>query len=496
MASISTQMSEKKLPSRSKIAGMSRPVFWIVLVVLVVAIAGGAYYYITTQQAKTAAAAAQPALQTATARTGNIVLRASGTGTLIAAKSSSIGFGTSGTLVSVNVNVGNVVKAGDLLATLDSSNQELALAQAQQALNQLTSPSAIATAQLAVTTAQANVINAQAAVNNLQYWQNQGLIQDYYAAYVIAQANLEKAQTNYDNANVGQYINNANEATLYQSLYNAQQAYNTAKYYFSLYSQAPTPRQADAAKATLALDQAQVVEAQNLVAALTGGTVPANATGTGLNALNQAKLAVQNAQANLDATKLYAPIAGTVLTISNTVGDTINSGNVFMTIADRSQSELNIYMDALDYSNIQVGYSTNVVFDALPNVTYTGKVTMVSPQLVTIQGNSVVQGTVVLDQQQASGSLPNLPLGVTASVDIIAAQANNVVEVPVQALHELSPNNYAVFVMVSGKPTLTIVTVGLQDGTFAEIKTGLKAGQVVSTGIQATNNNAQSTTTP
>ena len=494
MASISTQMSEKKLPSRSKIAGMSRPVFWIVLVVLVVAIAGGAYYYITTQQAKTAAAAAQPALQTATARTGNIVLRASGTGTLIAAKSSSIGFGTSGTLVSVNVNVGNVVKAGDLLATLDSSNQELALAQAQQALNQLTSPSAIATAQLAVTTAQANVINAQAALGNQQYWQNTALVQDQYANLVIAKAALDKAQAAYDSANVGQYINNAGEASLYQNLYNAQQAYNTAQYYFSLYSQAPTQRQLNAAQATLALAQAQVVEAQNLVAALTGGIVPANATGTGLNALNQAKLAVQNAQANLDATKLYAPIAGTVLTISNTVGDTINSGNVFMTIADRSQSDLNIYMDALDFSNIEVGYNANVVFDALPNETFTGKVTLVSPQLVTIQGNSVVQGTVVLDQKQASGATLNLPLGVTASVDIIAAQANNVIEVPVQALHQLSPGNYAVFVVVGGKPTLRIVTVGLQDSSFAEIKTGLKAGEVVSTGIQATNGGSQVTT--
>jgi hypothetical protein len=38
------------------------------------------------------------------------------------------------------------------------------------------------------------------------------------------------------------------------------------------------------------------------------------------------------------------------------------------------------------------------------------------------------------------------------------------------------------------------VTVGLQDSTFAEIKTGLKAGDVVTTGIQATTgNNPQAT---
>jgi HlyD family secretion protein len=493
MASISTQVSEKKLPSRSRIAGMPKPVFGIVLAILVVIIGTGVYYFVNKQQANTAAAAQQPALQTATARQGNLILRASGTGTLIAASQVNLGFKTSGTLTKLNVKVGGQVKAGDLLAELDSSTQQLALIQAQQALNQLTSPSAIATAQLAVTTAQANVINAQAALGNQQYWKNDALIQDQYANLVVAKANLDKAQAAYDSAHVGQYINNADEATLYQSLYNAQQAYNTAHYYFSVYSQAPTARQVNAAQATLALAQAQVVEAQNLVAALTGDTVPANATGTGLNQLNAAKLAVQTAQQNLDATKLYSPISGTVMSISNAVGDSVGSATVF-NIADLSQAEIQIYMDQSDWSNIKVGYIANVTFDALPNDTFTGKVTLVTPQLVSIQGSSVVEGLVLLDQKQASGATLTLPLGVSASVDVIAAQANNVILVPVQALHQLSPGNYAVFVMIGGKPTLRIVTIGLQDSSFAEIKTGLKAGDVVSTGIQATTGGSQVTT--
>lgn len=495
MTSIVSENPARKIPSRSKVAGMPKPVFWTVLVIVVAALGAGAYYFINKQQATASAAAQQPALQTATVRQGNLILRASGTGTLIAANEVNLGFKTNGTLTTLNVKLGDQVKAGDLLGTLDSSTQQLALTQAQQALNQLTSPSAIATAQLAVTTAQTNVINAQAAVNNLQYWQNTSLIQDYYASYVIAKANLDAAQSKYDAANVGTYINNTGDASAYQSLYNAQQAFNTAKYYYSLYSQAPTPRQVDAANATLALAKAQVVEAQNLVAALTGGSVPANATGTGLNALNAAKLAVLSAQQNLDATKLYSPISGTVMAIANAVGDTVGSTTVF-TIADLSQAELNIYLDALDYSNVKVGYTANVTFDALPNQVFTGKVTLLAPQLVTIQGNSVVQGQVMLDQKQASGASVTLPLGVTASVDVIAAQANNVILVPVQALHELSPNNYAVFIMLNGKPTLRIVTVGLQDSSFAEIKTGLKAGDVVSTGIQATTNTAQGTATP
>ena len=168
-----TNVSEntgKQQPARSKIAGMSRPVFWIVLVVLVVIIGGGAFAYFKAQQnSATAAATAQKStLQTATARTGNIVLRASGTGTLIAATESSLGFKTSGTLTTLNVQVGSQVKSGDLIAQLDSSNQTLALAQAQQALNQLTSPSAIANAQQAVVTAKTNLINAQYVLNGNQ----------------------------------------------------------------------------------------------------------------------------------------------------------------------------------------------------------------------------------------------------------------------------------------------------------------------------------------
>ena len=250
-----------------------------------------------------------------------------------------------------------MVKAGDLIAQLDSSNQQLALAQAQQALNELTSPSAIATAQQAVVTAQTNLINAQYVLNGATTaGTNQSAINNAYAALALAQNNLNAAQNKYDPVS-GQPLTNPSAAKLYQSLYNAQQAYNTALANYNAIAAKSNPLTVGSAQANVALDQAQITEAQNLLTALTGGTVPANATGTGLNALNQAKLNLQTAQNNLAYTNLYSPISGTVLTVSNSVGDTINSGNTFVTIADLSQSELTIYMDPLDYSNIKVGYN-------------------------------------------------------------------------------------------------------------------------------------------
>jgi multidrug efflux pump subunit AcrA (membrane-fusion protein) len=77
----------------------------------------------------------------------------------------------------------------------------------------------------------------------------------------------------------------------------------------------------------------------------------------------------------------------------------------------------------------------------------------------------------------------NFPVGLNATVDIIAGRAENAVLVPIEALRELDPGEYAVFVVENGEPKLRVVQVGLMDITLAEIISGLEAGEVVSTGI-------------
>ena len=79
-----------------------------------------------------------------------------------------------------------------------------------------------------------------------------------------------------------------------------------------------------------------------------------------------------------------------------------------------------------------------------------------------------------------------LPIGLNATVEVIGGRATNALLVPVEALREISPGQYAVFVMKNGEPQLRMVEVGLMDFTSAEIKSGLEAGDIVSTGIVAT----------
>ena len=72
--------------------------------------------------------------------------------------------------------------------------------------------------------------------------------------------------------------------------------------------------------------------------------------------------------------------------------------------------------------------------------------------------------------------------------EVIAGEALGALIVPVQALRELAPGSYAVFLVgENDQLTLTPVTVGLRVFANAEILSGLKAGDVVSTGTAETN---------
>jgi multidrug efflux pump subunit AcrA (membrane-fusion protein) len=70
-------------------------------------------------------------------------------------------------------------------------------------------------------------------------------------------------------------------------------------------------------------------------------------------------------------------------------------------------------------------------------------------------------------------------------VDVIGGRAENAMLVPIEALH-LAGDQYTVFVMENGQPRLHVVEVGIQDLLYAEIKSGLKPGDIVTTGITVT----------
>ncbi len=466
---------------------------WQVIVpsIVILAAIGWLAYYTAVIRPTQQAAAAQPVMQTATVRRGNITLSASGTGTLVAANQVQLGFGSSGTLTALNVKVGDQVKQGQLLAAINNTSQQIQLVQAKRAMANLTSEVSIATAQQTLATAQTNVSTAK---NQIIYLESPQVFND--------EQKLADAQQAWDQAKTagGSTPTTAQQKTIDDAaskLKNIQdelagdRIWYTKIYVPNFFTVAATrsrtksinaPTDADiaAAKAAYSAALASVQEAQWYLTALTGGSVPDDATGTDLSTFEQAKLTLQSAQETLDGTQLYAPFSGVVTSVSAQLGDSVGA-TALITVADMSKLYVQTYIDEADYAMFSVGNNANIVFDALPNITLTGKVVEVDPALVTSSGTSAVSGMIELDPTSE-----HLLLGMSAAVNIIAGDAQNAVLVPVAALHEVSPGQYSVFVVNNGKLTLTTVTIGLQDLVNAEVKSGLQPGDVVSTGIVGT----------
>jgi HlyD family secretion protein len=469
-----------------------KPVFWIIVVVLLAAVGGGYYYY--HQTTTTAEAASATPLQTATVKKGNLVISASGTGSVISENETQLGFDNGGVLAQLNGAVGDEVKQGDVLAvsapsdssfTIQSNltSARLAVLQAQQSLDDLTSSSAISVTlgqlQSDVASKQVSVYTDQDTLTTLT--NERTTMNGKRCDSDTIASKLEAYEIALDHWNRSAHLTDSTE---YQQMVAALYNYNWCN---SNYSQAEIDAK-DAAiastKASIALLQSQIADDQAQISST-------QSSGSNSLEVQIARAKLENAQAALQVVEsqsvsstVSAPFDGTILNISNKVGDTVGTTK-FITIADLNQPYLEVLLDETDLTNVAVGYDVSVTFDALPNQTFTGKVVAINPSLSNAFSVTAIQTTVKLDPS-TSTTIQNLPIGLSATVEVISAQAQNVLLVPVEALHKISDNTYGVFVMKNGTPTFKTVEVGLQDYTSAEIKSGLNEGDVVTTGIVET----------
>jgi HlyD family secretion protein len=430
----------------------------------------------------------QQEVQTATVRQGDLVLFASGSGTLLAGREVELGFGTAGSVEQLLVHPGDQVNEGDLLATQGDRAQleaavaadELALLEAQQALDSL-----VENADLVAAQAMLELANAQERLEDEQSdWQYQ---QEGYRAssttIKAAEAELKLAEDSRDRAkaesdNCGSSENPAC-AQLYKNFAAAEQRYWSALANLNWYIGRPTETQQLTLDAELALAEAELGEAQRAYDQVRDGPDPDDITAAELR-VTKAEADLSISQGNLEDSILEAPFAGTVMEVTADAGDTVSGP--FITLADLSLAQLEVFVDETDADKFSVGYEAEIIFDAIPDSTFLGEVIQVDPQLDSQGGVSTVRGMVLLDQ----GVIDGLLVGMNAAVDVIGGRAESVPLVPIEALRELSPGEYAVFVMQDGEPRLRPVDVGLSDFTFAEILTGLEVGEIVTTGIVET----------
>jgi HlyD family secretion protein len=463
---------------------VKKKALWIAVgVLLVLAVGGFAYYrmiYVPSQVDENG-----EELQTALVRQGDLVLYASGSGSLIAMDEVELGFSVGGQVAELHVAVGDEVQAGDVLAVqgdlhvlqADVAAAQLAVLDARQALDDLYDNAALVAAQ-----AQYDLATAQDELHTAEY--NWTVRQEGNRASEstmdAVEAELEMAREALDRAE-SRLRNNPDNPALQLQEANAQQKYDSVLRSYNWYTGYPTEIEQAMLDAELALAEAQTAEARRTWEQVKDGPDP--------DEIARAELELENAEANLascqqnleDAT-IEAPFRGTIMSIDADVGDEVSG--TFITLADLSQAHVEIFLDETDMNKIEVGYEAEVIFDALPDLVFTGRVIQVDPSLYESNMLTAVHGIVQLDDENEN--LETLMIGMNASVDVISARAENAVLVPVEALRELGPEEYAVFVIQDGSPKLRLVEVGIQDVTYAAILSGLEVGETVTTGIVET----------
>jgi multidrug efflux pump subunit AcrA (membrane-fusion protein) len=317
-------------------------------------------------------------------------------GVLISDQHVELAFLASGDVKELNVSVGQDVKKGDLLSQLDNSIFQSQLDQATLALNELTSP-------LAVSSAQKTVAEDKSALNTAQGVYNWWLAvnSDMDAAskakadLVIAQDAQKKAQEDYDKLS-GDPYSDKDKAVAYQHLYDAQQKVKEAQSKLALYNSAD-PYQLAIYKASVDVAKAKLDEDQILLSALTGGKLPENPTGDGYAKLMESRLNVMIAQTNLDHTKLVSPMDGIVSAINMNAGDFVSNGQIQMVIIDPKH----IHVETTDLSErdipgIKVGQSVAINIKPI-NKTITGKVIAISPQADSLGGDVIYKVFISID---------------------------------------------------------------------------------------------------
>ncbi len=200
-------------------------------------------------------------------------------------------------------------------------------------------------------------------------------------------------------------------------------------------------------KAQLALAQANFVRQQGLMKA---NATSQNDYDSALQALRSAQAqnkAIQAqiaaAQSQLDGdevtlgyTKIYAPMNGTVVSLTAKQGQTLNANQqapLILRIADLSTMEVDTQVSEADVPKLKVGMSAYFTTLGAPDKRWYGKLTQLQPTPSVV--NNVVLYTATFNVNNPDNQLMTQ---MTAQVFFVTASAQNVLVVPVSALHPLA----------------------------------------------------------
>jgi len=462
---------------------------WIILgIVAIVLIGGGIFAATRTANSQTGTSQLLANAQQATVVQMTLVTSVDSTGSLMPESEVALSFNTSGTVAEVKAVVGDQVKKGDVLATLNSTDLQHKVTQAEQSylLQQITFSNTLEPEASDVAVAEASYASALASYNAAQTdYANLATKESVQCAQLSsAKTNLDRAQTAYDRIaddhQASQYLNGdwGPYQNIVNDLSNAQAAYDQAVSNCNITKLNLNDSALRSAKAQL-LNAKTTLD--NLTSPRTEKQIQAAA------ALEQARLSLEQAKRNLAEATLTAPFDGLITAVNITAGGA--GGANAITLADISQLHVDVLVDETEIADVKIGQEAQVTLDALNGITLTGTVANIDPTGTV--SNGVVNYSVRVDLDPTEAALK---LDMTANASLIGEKAENVLAVPTKAIRTGRAMNQAstqsgqtvsttasslVMVLQDGQPRPVPVTVGMTAGDLTEVSGDLQAGDEV-----------------
>lgn len=421
------------------------------LAVLMIA-GGGAWWALRSPVAVTAVAAAR----------GDVVGRVVASGQVQPAREDDISTRVAGIIVEFDLKEGDRVKEGQVLARLQTTPLQAALADARSRLAAQQSLLAQAERKARLAGDQADV-RLRAAQEKLTLAQSQ--LTDRETA---AQRALAEAQNGLLQAQL-QLKRLPSSELLQAQVDHAQNLLQSARDDLDRLAGPDHP-----ARLQVALAQTDLDAARADAAAM--GVLPEELQALRA-AVDAADQAVRKAQEDLDSAVIKAPYDGTVLKVQVKKGAGVAAGAPLLTLATLDRAKVAANVDEADVDRVAPGQPATITSPAVDDLRVSGKVTRVMPRA----GKDAANATVIQAEVEFKNEGLRLRQGMNADVSIETARRTGVLRLPRTAVRGTGQDRF-VWVVENGRARQRSVTLGVRDPAWAEVTAGLEEGDRVITG--------------
>ncbi|MDO8265116.1 MAG: efflux RND transporter periplasmic adaptor subunit [Candidatus Parcubacteria bacterium] len=173
--------------------------------------------------------------------------------------------------------------------------------------------------------------------------------------------------------------------------------------------------------------------------------------------ISEAEANIQNAEAQLAKTILFSPIDGIITKQDAKAGEIVSANAPLISIISEAKFQIEANVPEVDIAKITIGDSAKITLDAYGNdVVFEAKVIAIDPAETILEGVATYKITLQITEKEEI-----MKPGMTANIDILTDERENVITIPQRAV-----------ITKDGEKTVQILENGIQKEI--KVKTGLR----------------------